>query len=102
MIRPGAWWGAAVGAVLAYVAAVLLPVPGFYFFPGLDSWGILALPGVPAVRWYGWLLYAAAGGLFGFAAGSFIRRRPPWALVWLIATTSLLVLAWHERQWFLK
>ena len=102
MRRPAAWWGATVGAMLAYTVAGLLPWPALYFFPGLDSWGVLAVPGEPAVRWYGWILYAAVGGLFGIAIGRFINRRPPWALCWLIAITSLLALAWHERQWFLK
>lgn len=103
MRSPGAWWGATVGAVLVYTTAALVPFPpSLYFFPRLGSWGFLALPGEPAIRWYGWMIYAAVGGLSGIVVGRFIHRRPPWALAWLIAAMSLLVLAWHERQWFLK
>lgn len=103
MSRPGAWWGATVGAVLAYTIAVLASFPSaLYFFPRLGSWGLLPLPGEPAIRWYGWLIYAALGGLSGIVVGRFFNRRPPWALVWLMATASLLLLAWHERQWFLQ
>jgi hypothetical protein len=48
------------------------------------------------------LIYAAVGALFGIAIGSVIDKHPPWTLAWSIATLSMLVLAWHERQWFLK
>ena len=103
MKRPGAWWGATVGAVLVYTAAVLVPFPPpLYFFPRLGSWGFLALPGEPAIRWYGSLIYTAVGGLSGIVVGGFINWRPPWTLVWLVATTSMMVLAWHERHWFLR
>ena len=103
MTRPGVWWGITVGAVLAYTSAVLVRFPPpLYFFPRLGSWGFLALPGEPAISWYGRLIYTAVGGLLGMVAGHFINRRPPWVFVWLFATMSLLVLAWHERQWFLK
>ena len=103
MKGPGAWWGGSVGAVLVYTSAVLVQIPPpLYFFPRLGAWAFLALPGEPAIRWYGWLAYAAVGGLCGAMVGGFIHRRPPWAFVWLVATTSLLVLAWHERHWFLK
>lgn len=103
MRKPAAWWGATVGAVIAYTTAVLVPFPPtLYFFPRLGAWGFLTLPGEPAVSWYGWLIYAAVGALFGIAIGSVIDKRPPWTLAWSIATSSMLVLAWHERQWFLK
>lgn len=103
MRRPAAWWGATVGAVLVYTVAALANfLPTLYFSPRPGSWGFHALPGEPVIRWYGWLVYAAAGALCGSVIGSFIRRRPPWALAWLIAAASLLVLAWHERQWFLR
>jgi hypothetical protein len=103
MKSPGAWWGATVGAVLAYTTTVLVSFPPpVYFFPRLGSWGFLALPGEVPIRWYGWLIDSAVGGLFGVVVGRFIRRRPPWALVWPIAVTSLLALAWHERLWFTK
>ena len=103
MRNPGAWWGATVGAVLAYTAAVLAPFPSaLYYFPRLGSWGFIALPGEPAIRWYGCLIYAAIGGLLGIVVGRFINRRPSWTLAWLLATAALLVLSWHERGWFLK
>jgi len=103
MKSPGAWWGATVGAVLAYTIAVLVSFPpSLYFFPRLGSWGFLALPGELTIRWYGWLIYAVGGGLLGVAVGRIIHRRPPWALVWRVAATSLLLLSWHERPWFMK
>jgi hypothetical protein len=98
---PAALWGATIGAVLGYASAVLFAFPPpLYFFPRLGTWGFLALPGEPAIRWFGWLLYSAAGGLLGMAAGRLVNRRPPGALVWLLAVAAFLLLAWHERAWF--
>ena len=102
MTRPEAGWGATVGAVLAYTIVVLAPIPPPLYFPRLGAWGFLPLAAEPAIRWYGLMIYTAAGGLFGGVIGRFINRRPPWVVVLLIAAMSLLVLAWHERQWFLK
>lgn len=103
MKNPGAWWGASVVAVLVYTSAVLASFPPpLYFHPRLGTWGFVAVAGEPTIRWFGWLLYAAAGGLLGAAVGRIFHRRPPWALVWLIASVALLLLAWHERGWFLK
>jgi len=102
MRTPGAWCGATIGAILAYTTAVVgsFPPP-LHYFPRLGTWGFDALPGEPAIRWYGWLVYAAAGGVLGAVAGRLIKRRPPWALGWVIAAASMLALAWHERHWFL-
>jgi hypothetical protein len=98
---PAAWWGATIGALLVYTSAVLVSFPPpLWFLPRLGTWGFLAVPGEPAIRWFGWLLDAAAGGLLGMVAGRLVARRPPGALVWLLATASLLLLAWHERHWF--
>lgn len=103
MSKPGPWWGATVGAVLAYASAVLVHwPPPLYFYPRLGSWDFAVLAGEPAVRWFGWVAYAAVGGLVGMVVGRFIDRRPPWSLVWVLATVVFLLLAWHERQWFLK
>ena len=98
-----AWWGASLGAMLAYVGGVLLSFPPtLLFFPRPGSWGFVALTGEPAIRWYGWLIDIALGALAGFVVGRFLPRRPPWALLWWIAAASWLALAWHERQWFLR
>jgi hypothetical protein len=99
---PGAWWGASVGAALVYTSAVLFSFPpALHFFPRLGSWGFAALPEEPSIRWYGWIIETALGGLLGFAIGRFVKR-PPWGLTWLIAVACLLALAWHERHWFLR
>jgi hypothetical protein len=96
------WW-ATVGAVLGYTCAVLVPFPPpLYFFPRLGTWGVLAITGEPAIRWYGWLIDAAAGGLIGMVVGRLTNRRPPWVLVLLFAAASLAALVWHEREWFLR
>jgi uncharacterized membrane protein YfcA len=53
------------------------------------------------VRWYGLLVYAAAGALIGTLIGRLTQRRPPWVLLELIAIAALLALGWNERHWFL-
>ena len=103
MNRAGAWWGASVGAVVAYASAVLASVPPpLFFFPRLWRWGIQPQPDEPAIRWYGWVIYAAMGGLIGLLLGRPMQRRPPWLLLELIAIAALLALGWHERDWFLR
>lgn len=101
MSRAGAWWGASVCAVVVYTSAVLASVPPpLFFFPRLWRWGLHPLPGEPAIRWYGWLIYLVLGGLLGFLIGGSIHRRPPWIVLELIAISALLALGWHERLWF--
>ncbi len=103
MSKPAVLWGASVGAVLGYAVAVLAPfAPSLYFFPRLGVWGFSNVPSEPVIQWYGWLIYAALGGLVGMAAGRLLKRHPPWAVVWVLSAASLLLLTWHERQWFLK
>lgn len=97
-----AWW-ASFGAVAGYAVAAVSPfLPTLFFFPRLHRWGIAAISGEPAILWYGLLVYGAAGGLLGMAAGRWTRRSPDWRLLWLAAMVSMLALAWHERQWFLR
>ena len=101
MSKLNGWLGATVGAVLVYTSAVLVSIPPpLFYFPRILRWGLHALPGEPAISWYGRLIYATLGGMAGALVGRFIDRRVPWALVWLAATAALLVLAWHERHWF--
>ncbi len=103
MRGPGVGWGTTVGAVVTYTSAVLASFPPpLYFFPRLGSWGFVDLPGEPAIRWYGWMIYTVLGGLLGMVLGRSIHRRPPWAFVWWFAIASLILLTWHERHWFLK
>ena len=91
-----------MGAVLAYASAVLAHVPPpLYFYPRLGSWSFAVVAGEPGVRWFGWIAYAVVGGLVGMVVGRFTRR-PPWTLAWLLATALLVLLAWHERKWFLR
>jgi len=102
MSRPAAWWGASAGAVIVYASAVLFSVPPpLFFFPRLWRWGLHPLPGEPAVRWYGWLVYAAAGALVGLLIGRRTQRRPSWVLLEVITVAALVALVWHERQWFI-
>jgi hypothetical protein len=97
-----AWW-ASLGAVAGYALAAFSPfLPTLHFFPRLHRWGLAAIPGEPAILWYGLLIYGAVGGLLGMLAGRWARRAPDWRLVWLFATASLLALAWHERGWFMR
>ena len=100
MKRPGILWGASAGAVAGYTVAALANLPGLRFFPRLGVWSFADHAGEPAIRWYGWLLYSVAAALLGIAAGWFLKRRPSWTLIWVMATASLLLLSWHERDWF--
>lgn len=103
MSRAEGWWGATVGAVLVYASAVLLSLPPpLYFFPRLGIWSVHTLPDEPAISWYGRLIYATAGGLAGMLIGRLVGRRFPPRLVSWSAIVALLVLAWHERHWFLR
>ena len=97
-----AWlWGATIGAVVGYTAAVLAPfVPSLYYYPKLDAWRLAPVADENAVRWYGYMLYALAGGALGAIAGRITGRRAPWRLILGFATLCLLALAWHERRWF--
>ena len=96
-------WSVTVAGVLVYTTAVLASLPPpLYFYPRLGTWSFHLIQGEAGVRWYGWMIYAAVGGLLGMLIGRFMTRRPPWVLVWLFATASLFLLAWHERQWFLN
>lgn len=105
MSRSRALLGASVGALALYALAVLVPaLPILYYLPTLGRWGVRAVAGEPAIRWYGWLGYAGLGALLGAAiSGKLLRRsNPTWHIAWLVASATMLVLAWHERSWFLK
>ena len=103
MKRPGVLWGASAGAVVGYTVAALIPhLPVLYYFPRLGEWSFANQAGEPAIRWYGWMLYSVAAALLGIAGGWFLKRRPSWTLICVIATVSLLLLSWHERDWFQK
>lgn len=105
MSRSRALLGASVGALVLYALAVLVPaLPGWVYLPRLGRWGVRAIAGEPAIRWYGWLGYAGLGALLGAAIGGKLLRRanPTWHIAWLVAGATMLVLAWHERGWFLE
>lgn len=101
MKSAGSYWGASVGAMVTYTAAILawLPVPLSYPTRGL--WSFAAIAGEPSIRWFGSLAYAAAGAAIGMLAGRLlIRSKAAWHLVWIVAVTTLLMLAWHQKTWF--
>ena len=94
-----------MGALIVYALAVLVPaLRSLYYFPRLGRWGTHSLLGEPTIRWYGWLGYAILGALLGAAVGSKLlrRRNHSWHIAWLLASTVMLLLTWHERGWFLK
>src|SRR5262245_39948583 len=95
-------WGATVGAIVTYTASVTLGLPAALFFPRLARWGVAAIPGEPAIHWYGWLIDGLLGAVLGMAIGRPFRGRPSWHLVWPLATIALLLLAAHERHWFAR
>ena len=97
-----AWlWGATVGSMVGYTAAVLAPfVPDLYYYPRLDAWRLAPLAGEIAVRWYGYVLYLLAGAVIGAAIGRIRGRHLPWRWILGMATLCLVALAWHEREWF--
>ena len=103
MTRARLFWGASLGAILGYVVAALTGYPiRLFYYPNSDSWGLIDLPGQPAVRWYGRLVNAALGALLGMALASPWKKRPWWPAVWMSAVAALLLLAVHERHWFLS
>ena len=94
-------WGATIGAVTGYTAAVLAPFwPALYYYPALDAWRLAQVDGETPVRWYGFMLYALAGGLIGALLGRWFKRSPSWPLVLGYALVCLFALAWHEKRWF--
>jgi len=101
-VSANAWlWGATIGAIIGYTAAVLAPfVPALYYYPRLDAWRLEPVAGEIAVRWFGFVLYAIAGAVVGAIAGRVSGRRPPSAVVLGFAVACLLALAWDERRWF--
>lgn len=100
--RLAAWWFA-VGAIVVYAVAVVVPLPAPVFLPRLGLWDLIGMPGEPGMRWYGWLIAGLFGGAAGMAVGRVMRRAPSWHLVWILATVALaLVTVVHERSWFLR
>ena len=95
--------GASLGAIVAYVAATIVPwVPTLHFFPRAGVWSMGLIAGEPAISWYGMVIDAALGGLIGAALGRLTRRAPSWRWVSGVAAVSLLALVWHERHWFVR
>ena len=101
MSRDGAAWGATLGAIAVYVAAVLVPLPPLQYLPHQGVWRYgVEHPGEIVVRWFGFVAYAALGGIVGAAFGAVLVRRPPWTLVAAAAALAWLALAIHELRWF--
>jgi hypothetical protein len=99
--RSGASWGATIGAIAGYTAAVLLPLTPLQYAPHLGAWRLGAgPPGEIVVRWFGFVVYAAVGGALGAVLGGLVVRRPPWSLVAPAAALAWLALAAHELRWF--
>jgi hypothetical protein len=100
--RPSLFWGASVGAIVAYTLSALGVLPWLpVFAPRLDAWSWTATPGEPTIRWYGFLIH----GLIGSGVGALLARplrRPPWHLVPVLAAAALLLLGIHDRAWFLR
>jgi hypothetical protein len=94
-------WGATVGAVAGYTAAVLAPfMPDLYYYPQIDAWRLTPVQGETPIRWYGYVLYSIAGGLLGALVGRLTGRRLPPTMIWWFGVVCLLALSWHEREWF--
>jgi hypothetical protein len=94
-------WGASLGAIVGYTLAVLTSYPiRIIYFPHSDSWGLVDVPGQPAIAWYGRLINAGMGAMLGMGILWPIRRPMRWPVIGMAAIVALLVLAFHERHWF--
>lgn len=100
MSRPGAAWGATVGALIVYATAVAGLLPRIIYSPTVNAWTLHEIPGEPGIKWFGWMLWMLAGGVLGALAGAVLRGRPPWWVAWGLGAIALVALAVEQRHWF--
>jgi len=101
MSRERIWWGASLGAIVGYTLAVLTSYPiRILYFPHSDSWGLIDVPGQPAIAWFGRLINAGMGAVLGMLVLWPIRLPVRWSVIWMAATVALSILIYHERHWF--